>query len=231
MWLDNTVTDGSWPYTPASLFCIPPSSPPESKRRYVERKIRTIVCNYTGAIVVEEAEDAEGTKTYRLRKQKVIFDLCCSSQLTTKTSTLISANNTLARSITSQGGTHTLRRHFHRAKRIILIRHGESEGNVDESAYVNTADWQICLTDKGKRQAQNAGAKLKKLLSEDDSIFFYVSPYKRTLQTLAEIQDYFPKEQIWGIREEPRIAEQQFGNFQNVEQVRKAKIERKKNGK
>ena len=76
--------------------------------------------------------------------------------------TLISANNTLARSITSQGGTHTLRRHFHRAKRIILIRHGESEGNVDESAYVNTADWQICLTDKGKRQAQNAGAKLKK---------------------------------------------------------------------
>ena len=145
--------------------------------------------------------------------------------------TLISANNTLARSITSQGGTHTLRRHFHRAKRIILIRHGESEGNVDESAYVNTADWQICLTDKGKRQAQNAGAKLKKLLSEDDSIFFYVSPYKRTLQTLAEIQDYFPKEKIWGIREEPRIAEQQFGNFQNVEQVRKAKIERKKFGK
>ena len=148
-----------------------------------------------------------------------------------RSGTLIRTNNMFARNRASRGNTHTLRRHFHRAKRIILIRHGESEGNVDESAYVNTADWQICLTDKGKRQAQEAGAKLKNLLSEDDSIFFYVSPYKRTLQTLAEIQEYFPKDRVWGIREEPRIAEQQFGNFQNVEQVRKAKIERKKFGK
>ena len=51
-----------------------------------------------------------------------------------------------------QKNTHTFRRHIHRAKRIILIRHGESEGNVDESAYVNTADWQIRLTQKGKDQ-------------------------------------------------------------------------------
>lgn len=30
---------------------------------------------------------------------------------------------------------------FSRARRIVLIRHGESEGNIDEAAYVNTADW------------------------------------------------------------------------------------------
>jgi broad specificity phosphatase PhoE len=131
----------------------------------------------------------------------------------------------------TRNSTHTFRRHFHRAKRIILIRHGESEGNVDESAYVNTADWQIRLTKKGKEQAHRAGKELRKIIKEDESIFFYVSPYKRTLQTLKEIQQMFPKEQVWGVREEPRIAEQQFGNFQNVEEVRKAKIERKKFGR
>ena len=130
-----------------------------------------------------------------------------------------------------QKNTHTFRRHIHRAKRIILIRHGESEGNVDESAYVNTADWQIRLTQKGKDQAHYAGKKLRELLKDDESIFFYVSPYKRTIETLEQIQSHFSKNQIWGVREEPRIAEQQFGNFQNVDEVRKAKTERKKFGR
>jgi hypothetical protein len=34
--------------------------------------------------------------------------------------------------------------------RIIIVRHGESEGNVDESAYARLPDWQINLTDKGR---------------------------------------------------------------------------------
>ena len=41
-----------------------------------------------------------------------------------------------------------------RPKRIILLRHGQSLGNVDESAYVTTADWRIPLTDLGKDQAR-----------------------------------------------------------------------------
>jgi hypothetical protein len=40
-----------------------------------------------------------------------------------------------------------------RPRRIILLRHGQSMGNVDESAYVNTADWRIPLTDLGRKQA------------------------------------------------------------------------------
>ena len=40
-----------------------------------------------------------------------------------------------------------------RPKRIVLLRHGQSLGNVDESAYVTTADWRIPLTDLGKDQA------------------------------------------------------------------------------
>ena len=41
-----------------------------------------------------------------------------------------------------------------RPRRIILLRHGQSLGNVDESAYVTTADWRIPLTDLGQKQAQ-----------------------------------------------------------------------------
>ena len=33
-------------------------------------------------------------------------------------------------------------------KRIILVRHGESLGNVDESAYCSISDWKIPLTEQ-----------------------------------------------------------------------------------
>jgi hypothetical protein len=41
-----------------------------------------------------------------------------------------------------------------RPHRIILLRHGESQGNVDQNAYVTTADWRIPITANGKLQAQ-----------------------------------------------------------------------------
>lgn len=37
-------------------------------------------------------------------------------------------------------------------KRIILVRHGQSEGNVDETMYCRVPDPQIRLTENGKRQ-------------------------------------------------------------------------------
>lgn len=40
-----------------------------------------------------------------------------------------------------------------RPRRIILLRHGESQGNVDQNAYVTTADWRIPITDVGRQQA------------------------------------------------------------------------------
>ena len=117
---------------------------------------------------------------------------------------------------------------YNRVERIILVRHGQSEGNTDESTYVSTADWRIKLTDKGKHQAEIAGKTIAKLLTDENAkTFFYVSPYMRTRQTLKGIMSQIPKEKIYGIREEPRIAEQQFGNFQNVQQIQTCKQERK----
>ena len=39
-------------------------------------------------------------------------------------------------------------------KRIILVRHGESMGNVDETIYSRVPDPQIRLTDRGREQVR-----------------------------------------------------------------------------
>jgi broad specificity phosphatase PhoE len=72
-------------------------------------------------------------------------------------------------------GRHLQGHPFRLAKRIILIRHGQSEGNVDETAYETTADWQIALTSKGREQGRSAGRLLKELVGEEE-LMFYVSP-------------------------------------------------------
>ena len=115
---------------------------------------------------------------------------------------------------------------FDRPHRIILIRHAESLGNVDENEYVTTPDWKISLSEKGKEQAQVAGERLCDIIGDRGKVFFYVSPYMRTRQTLDEILKSFSRSQVIGIREEPRIVEQQFGNFQDYDAVKRAKIDR-----
>ena len=71
-----------------------------------------------------------------------------------------------------------------RPKRIVLIRHAESEGNVDETMYQRKPDHRIELTERGKEQARQAGLALKELLDPDEQVYVYVSPYMRTMQTL-----------------------------------------------
>jgi len=109
-------------------------------------------------------------------------------------------------------------------KRIILIRHGESEGNVDRSVYGNKPDYALLLTEKGIRQATNAGVHLKELV-KDESLHFYVSPLFRTRQTFLEIAKNFPETQYeWN--EEPRLREQEWGHLRTPEQCRAVDVER-----
>uniref|UniRef100_A0A7S3QIR9 Phosphoglycerate mutase (2,3-diphosphoglycerate-dependent) n=1 Tax=Chaetoceros debilis TaxID=122233 RepID=A0A7S3QIR9_9STRA len=117
-----------------------------------------------------------------------------------------------------------------RPTRIILIRHGESLGNVDDSAYVATPDWKVPLTERGRQQSFDAGKELADIVG-DGQVFFYYSPYKRTRATVDELLKHINKSQIISTREEPRISEQQFGNFQNVEQVWESKKERHEFGR
>ena len=70
-------------------------------------------------------------------------------------------------------------------RRIFVLRHGESEGNVDESMYSRVADPEISLTERGVAQAEDAGRQIRARCEADGGayrVFFYFSPYARTKQ-------------------------------------------------
>lgn len=117
--------------------------------------------------------------------------------------------------------------HF-RPRRIILLRHGESLGNVDEESYTRVPDWKIPLTAKGEQQAVRAGRELRAMLDEvaGARAYFYTSPYTRARQTLERVLEQLEPAHVIGVREEPRVSEQQFGNLQDAESMRRAKAER-----
>lgn len=102
-----------------------------------------------------------------------------------------------------------------RPRRIILVRHGQSEGNVDESVYTRVPDPKIPLTPKGRAQAEECGHRIKDLLLRDAAenwkLYFYFSPYRRTIETLQCLARPFHRSTIAGLREEPRLREQDFG--------------------
>jgi len=119
-------------------------------------------------------------------------------------------------------------------KRIILVRHGESQGNLDMSAYTTTPDYRIPLTALGAEQARAAGRGIRDVVASGGGnwkVYFYVSPYARTRATLREIGCAFPRDRIIGAREECRVREQDFGNFQVEERMRAVKETRQRFGR
>ncbi|KAJ9555132.1 hypothetical protein OSB04_009746 [Centaurea solstitialis] len=122
-----------------------------------------------------------------------------------------------------------------RPRRIILVRHGQSEGNVDEGAYTRVADPRIRLTEKGGREAEQCGLRIREMIEKDGAddwkVYFYVSPYQRTIETLRGLGTAFQRSRIAGVREEPRLREQDFGNFQDQEQMKIQKAVRVQYGR
>lgn len=127
---------------------------------------------------------------------------------------------------------------------IFLIRHGESIGNVDKTTYHDTPDWKIPLTQKGIEQARQAGCDLGCLMRELSrsrkyylSDFngkrkfanIYTSPWYRARQTTAELIKGIgiPEEDV---KEDPRLREQEWGNYQEAHIQKKIKEERHKYG-
>nr|XP_043606709.1 phosphoglycerate mutase-like protein AT74H [Erigeron canadensis] len=121
-------------------------------------------------------------------------------------------------------------------KRIILVRHGESAGNLDGSAYATTPDYKIPLTEDGIQQAKLAGTQIRNVVSDSGKlknwkVCFYVSPYERTRSTLREIGRSFGRNRVIGVKEECRIREQDFGNFQIAERMNIIKQTRERFGR
>src|SRR4029079_11501102 len=106
------------------------------------------------------------------------------------------------------------------AVRILLVRHGESMGNVDPSIHATTADHAVPLSDRGVEQARAAGAKLAEhftgaLGTPNRHIRLWVSPYKRTRET-ADALCATAGAWITDRVEHILLCEQQFGLFDGV---------------
>lgn len=140
--------------------------------------------------------------------------------------------------------------------RLIMIRHGQSMGNIDESIYAKCPDNQIHLTELGWEQAKETGKILRhQILNQTNGckkVHFIVSPYVRTMETFhglvsawCDPHDFFDEEDEdkrllkWynelanmGVtfNEDPRIREQDFGNYQDEEKMKHLKAERYKFG-
>lgn len=102
-----------------------------------------------------------------------------------------------------------------RPGRIVLVRHGQSQGNVDECVYTRVADPKVMLTEQGIAEAEQCGMEIRRMIKKDGAddwkVYFYVSPYKRSLETLRNLAKAFERSRIAGVREEPRLREQDFG--------------------
>lgn len=113
-----------------------------------------------------------------------------------------------------------------RPRRIVLIRHGESEGNVDDSVYARVPDHALALTDRGRSQASEAGPPLRALFA-GERVSAYVSPYRRTLETFRQLR---LDPSLARAREEPRLREQDWGNWQDHADVKRQKAARNSYG-
>lgn len=113
-------------------------------------------------------------------------------------------------------------------KRIILIRHGESEANVDKYLFGRVPDYTIELTEKGCEQAKEAGKRLKELV-KDESIYFYISPFWRARSTFEWVASAFPRSQF-DYGEEPRLREQEWGYLRSKKEFDRICRERREYG-
>jgi broad specificity phosphatase PhoE len=99
--------------------------------------------------------------------------------------------------------------------RIILVRHGESEGNFDKIHYETVPDYALNLTPRGIDQAKQAGAKIKNLIGSE-TLYVYISPYYRTRQTYQYIKEYVSPNVVKAV-EDPRLREQDWGHLRNAD--------------
>jgi broad specificity phosphatase PhoE len=102
-------------------------------------------------------------------------------------------------------------------RRIVLIRHGESQGNVDDAIYERVPDHALALTATGQRQVREAGEQIRQLFG-NERVQAFVSPYRRTHQTFHGLGLDPDRTRA---KEEPRLREQDWGNYQDAEDVQR----------
>jgi broad specificity phosphatase PhoE len=112
--------------------------------------------------------------------------------------------------------------------RIILIRHGKSEGNENPGIYIEKPDYALELSETGLKQADDAGKELLGIVG-NERVMFYISPFFRTRSTFERIARQLPRSQF-DYREEPRLREQEWGHLRSAEVNKQIDAERDRYG-
>jgi broad specificity phosphatase PhoE len=100
--------------------------------------------------------------------------------------------------------------------RIILVRHGESDGNVDKNHYLTIPDYALNLTPNGIEQARQAGNEIKEIIGSEN-LYVYLSPYVRTRQTYQHIKESIGTNVV-KTSEDPRIRELDWGHLRHPDE-------------
>ena len=113
---------------------------------------------------------------------------------------------------------------------ILLVRHGESEGNSEEVDPQQEGDFCLNLTESGRTQAYNRGKKIGEEYIQ--SALIYNSPYFRTRQTLDRILDgaRIKNKNELVMYEDPRLREVEHGFHGTTIDVEKQRHLRKIHG-
>jgi len=93
--------------------------------------------------------------------------------------------------------------------KMYLVRHGESEHNVDRFRMAHIHDSKHALTELGCKQVEKAAEFLK--MEVNEKTVLYVSPYKRTRDTAKVIRSKLPESVAY--YESPLIREWEYGNL------------------
>lgn len=121
---------------------------------------------------------------------------------------------------------------------LFLVRHGQSEGNINKAKYFEKLDCDIELTFKGQEDALCASNKIFELsdklatnkeiygISSSDPIRYnmYYSPYKRAIQTASIIQTRmkdFNSVQLNTSIETPLCREREWGGLRDIVELGK----------
>jgi len=115
--------------------------------------------------------------------------------------------------------------------RIFLVRHAQSEANVNPSLYSKHKDWDIELTEQGKGQAEEAATKILELWysqyvgeaswmpKEKFHYNLWYSPFKRATETAKLIcKGLYVMEPIHlnSTYENPLLVERQWGELRDI---------------
>lgn len=113
-------------------------------------------------------------------------------------------------------------------KKIIVMRHAESQEDVDKTVYAHTADLDVPLSPRGEKQSIDISHSLSNILGKGH-VHFYISPGLRLRQTYDLTTSQFPKNIHHSFSVETLLLKQYWGDV-TVENRREIEIARYKEG-